>query len=115
MSINLANHVAPVEFMTTDAGQVYIYVSDVLADGGMDAASMAALAWAVEAVDHEDKENNLALTLDIPASVAACLDFYNEDKAEGITIALEVKPQFDVLRAKLEEAIKIIDSVRWIE
>ncbi|MNE86526.1 hypothetical protein D3C80_1836380 [compost metagenome] len=81
----------------------------------MDSASIAALAWAVDAVDHEDQENNLALTLDIPASVAACLDFYNENKDGGITIALEVKPQFDVLRAKLEEAMKIIDSVRWIE
>ena len=114
MSIKLANFVAPVEFMLTDAGLIYVYVSDVLADS--EPASKAALEWACAAVNDEGvQEQNLALTLDIPASVASSLDFYNEGTGDELVLSLEAKPQFDVLRAKLEEALKVFDRVQWIE
>lgn len=112
MTIKLANIVAPAEFMITDTGQIYIYVSDVIAD--TDGPSKAALEWACAAVNDEEQEHNLAFTLDLAACVTSNLEFYNEGTGGEMVLPLEAKPQFDVLRAQLEAALRVFDRVTWI-
>lgn len=110
----LANHVTGTQLMLTDGGQLYVYISDVLADG-CDSASTTAVAWACDTVNEEGvREHNLALTFDMPSSVDGILDSYNVDRdGEEVMIPIEDKPKFDALRAQLQEAINRLDRVHY--
>ncbi|MNJ04061.1 hypothetical protein D3C73_1646460 [compost metagenome] len=57
----------------------------------------------------------MLLSLDIPTSVQETLDNFNEGTAENIIISTEHKQRLAILKAQLEEALKIFDRVTWIE
>lgn len=112
MSMKLADFVAPAEVSISNEGQLYIFISDSLTDFE---SSRTALNWAVQAVNFEEQENTLALTIDLSKMVKDIIAYYDESDGDLTTIPIEVKPLLSQLKDRLMEAAAIIDTVHYIE
>lgn len=110
----IAEFVAHSELDISADGDLYVYISDVLAPDVDDCK--AALEWACAAVNDEEHEHTLALVLNFPQALDGIIDGHRLSAfKDRVVFDAKQKSMVEALRAQFQATLNTLDQISFEE